>query len=115
DNKIELEWYQKVTNSTRYIHYWSYHPFSTKINFIREFKRRKKNICHLTRYEKNIQKFKHILQDNAYPSRLINKLLFISPNQEETHKKHKENNTKELKISVLPYVTTYCRIDEAFS
>jgi hypothetical protein len=75
-NTIILDWYQKPTNSGRYINYLSHHTAKIKINFILGLKTRIKKISHPSFVQKNLLKLEKILINNSYPPFLLKKLLF---------------------------------------
>ena len=76
---IVVDWYQKPTNSGRYIHFHSNHPTKQKINLVLGLKNRIVKICHPTLRMANLIKLKSILKTNAYPEALLNKYLFSTP------------------------------------
>lgn len=106
-NTLVLDWYKKATSSGRCINYLSYHHIKMKINFILEFKRRIKSICHASFYQKNLTIFKDILIDNSYPIPLINKLLFNSTDfiPEKIPNQVQDNNIPFRTLSFVQNIT----------
>lgn len=89
---IIVDWYQKPTNSGRYIHFLSNHPIKQKINLIIGLKNRIINICHPTLKRNNLLKLKSILKRNSYPDHLLNRLLFNTGHQPNTIATNSNNN-----------------------
>ena len=87
DGLIILNWYQKPTNTGRYLNYLSFHEERIKINLVLGLKNRIEKVCHPTLRIDNLKKLYNILIDNSYPKPLLNKLLFSNPSFT-----HTENN-----------------------
>ena len=75
DNNIKTDWYQKRTNSNRYIHYRSNHPINQKINMVTGLKDRVMKLSHKDFHIKNLQKLWDIFLQNGYPRHMLKKLL----------------------------------------
>src|SRR3978361_1736395 len=76
NNTLLLDWYIKPTSSGRYLNYHSSHSEKMKINLVLGLKNRIYRISHRTLYHKNIKLLYNILIKNAYPPRLLTKLLY---------------------------------------
>src|SRR3978361_367234 len=77
---IILNWYQKPTNSGRYLNYMSFHEEKiNKINLILGLKNRIEKVCHHSLRIENLNKLYNILIENSYPKPLLKKLLFSNP------------------------------------
>lgn len=96
DGTIILDWYQKPTNSGRYLNYHSYHEEKMKINLVLGLKGRIEKICHNTLRINNLKKLYNILIDNGYPTHLLKKLLLSNPSttvvQIDNNLPNEENN-----------------------
>ena len=75
-SKIETELFIKPTNSGIILHSTSAHPKHTKHNIIRNmFHRAYNNSSSEQKEDKSINKIRHLLLENGYTSRLLNRLL----------------------------------------
>lgn len=83
DNNLLLDWYQKKTNSGRYVHYRSYHDIKMKTNVILALKDRIKKITHPTLYHSAIARLKDTLKKNGYPDFFLHRLLFNSRDRDQ--------------------------------
>lgn len=101
---IKLDWYQKSTSSGRYINFHSQHSIVTKINFIKQMKKRIVAISNIEFRNKNLKKFGKVLIENAYPNTLVTNLLYRTTNR--------KNNNRNITNIQEPLNTkkTYCTI-----
>ena len=76
DNRIHTDWYQKPTNSGRYINFKSNHPINHKINTVMAMKSRVLRLSHDTFHGKNLDKLFKIFSNNGYPKTILKKLLY---------------------------------------
>ena len=75
-NRIYTDWYQKPTNSGRYINYKSNHPINQKINTITFMKNRVLKLSHENFHVGNLNKLFQIFSNNGYPKIILKKLLY---------------------------------------
>lgn len=75
DNKIEMNWYQKPTASSRILNFHSKHPKQMIINTGRNLINRILNISDHKFHETNKNKIRKILSKNCFPKLLIEKLI----------------------------------------
>ncbi|XP_050515045.1 uncharacterized protein LOC126890234 [Diabrotica virgifera virgifera] len=80
NNVIITDWYRKPISSGRYINYWSYHKYNTKINLIKQMKNRILQISDQSFHNKNLKLIRQLFLDNSYPNTLLTKLLFNTTN-----------------------------------
>ena len=111
DGLIILNWYQKPTNTGRYLNYSSFHEERIKINLVLGLKNRIEKVCHPTLRMDNLKKLYDILIDNSYPRPLLNKLLFsnpsITPISENTNTVVMQPTTPNAVNSQSTQLTTY--------
>ena len=81
DGRIFLDWYRKPTSSDRYIHRWSAHPTTYKVNTMLGLKSRVMRLSHPSFHIKNLKLLKEIFTENKYDRRLVNRILFNTPLQ----------------------------------
>lgn len=111
-NTLITEWYRKPSDSNRLMNYHSYHPLQVKINLIMALKNRAIKLSHITKTNITLRKLQTILLENAYPKKLVNKLLYSSRqdqtmvNRQETRTENnnKEQNHELVKFASLPYI-----------
>lgn len=103
NNILILDWYQKPTNSGRYINYYSHHPLNQKVNIIKAMKNRIIKIAHPSLREKNLIKLSDIFCNNGYPRPFVNKLLFSTPAPPRVVP-HTNNAVENIVYRRLPYV-----------
>ncbi|XP_067639481.1 uncharacterized protein [Eurosta solidaginis] len=75
NNKIYFDWYKKPTASGRLINYNSNHERKTILNTAKNFISRVLTISDRIYHGKNIAIIKKTLEENEFPSNLINKLI----------------------------------------
>lgn len=98
DGIIKLDWYQKSTNSGRYLHFNSNHPLKHKINLVLALKNRIEKISSNTYYYKNLKILYNTLLNNDYPPSFLKKLIFSTSTPVETKK------SEEIKYVKLQYI-----------
>lgn len=76
NNVITIDWYQKRTNSGRFLNFNSCHPIRHKLNTLIGMKNRVSRISHPSFLQKNLQILKCQFINNGYPASLVNKILF---------------------------------------
>jgi len=104
---LRTDWYTKPTYSGRYINYESYHPNSMKTNIIVNMKNKILEISHNSYKQKNLHRFFNIMKQNAYPDRLLRRLIFSTANRERHRDQQQavQNDQPQRYIS-LPFVKT---------
>lgn len=108
EGKITTQWYEKPTNSGRYLNYKSSAPIKFQRNVVSNLARRVINFTNPEDRPRFIKKLKQDLQNNNYPLEFIEKLI-----KKETYKKYNPGPTqtnkkpflqdKEIVISI-PYI-----------
>lgn len=76
NNQLTVDWYQKPTNSGRFLNFHSCHPMRHKINTLVGMKNRVSRISHPSFLQKNLHLLKNQFINNGYPASLVNKMLF---------------------------------------
>ena len=91
---IKMDWFQKPTSSGRIINFHSKHPKQIIFNTARNLIKRVLSISDLEYHKNNKNKIRNILQNNAFPLKIINTLI----NQHENQKQHTPKEEKEKQI-----------------
>ncbi|XP_067613178.1 uncharacterized protein [Eurosta solidaginis] len=105
NNKLYIDWYRKPTASGRLINYYSKHEKSTIINTAKSFIRRVLTISDRMYHKKNITIIKKTLEDNEFPSSLVNKLVRNFYTRARNERKPEEANNKIYKaITYVPRI-----------
>ena len=76
DNKIIIDWHQKIIFSGRYILFNSNHSYKQKINIILGLKNRVIKISENKFHKKNLDILYNIFKTNGYPESLLKRLLY---------------------------------------
>ena len=116
NNRIEFDWFHKLTFSGRYLNYESRHPLSHKKGVIVGLVDRVFHLSHPKYHDKNLRNAIHILINNNYPLTFIFKILnerlkFLCNNNNDnatainTHDSN--NNNKVSKFFSIPYVPCF--------
>lgn len=96
NNIIKLDWYQKETNSNKFIHFKSEHPINMKINCIKEMKNRIQRICHPDMVDANIKKLHEIFRQNSYPKQMLDKLMYETDRVSITESRRKPEQIENI-------------------
>ena len=104
---LRTDWYTKPTYSGRYINYESYHPSSMKNNVIVNMKNKILDISHTSYKQKNLHRFYNIMKQNAYPDRLLKRLIFSTANRENPQSQRLSTQADQPQRYIpLPFVRT---------
>lgn len=98
NNTLITDWYQKPIASGRYIHYQSYLPKTTKINFIKSMIQRIITISHQSFHKQNLNKLQQLLNLNGYPTNIVHTII----NSIKTNNPHQ--NQQQRKYITFPYI-----------
>ncbi|XP_050514156.1 uncharacterized protein LOC126889678 [Diabrotica virgifera virgifera] len=86
-----VDWYRKPISSGRYLNFWSYHKYSMKLNLVKEMKNRVLKISDTTFHTKNLKILYTLFIENSYPSTLLQKILFNTPQNSSSLLRNEEN------------------------
>lgn len=117
-NTIITDWYRKPISSGRYIHFKSYHPMSMKLNLLQNLKTRVTKLSHQSLLKDNLSKLFKLMKENNYPERLLNKIIFTTPNSQrqieeipqiETGEELIDGVQHQKRVLILPHIEGFTR------
>lgn len=105
DNNIIFDWFQKQSNSGRYINYLSYHPLQQKINTVVAMKNRIEKLCNPKFREKNFKNLYELFLKNNFPKYLMKKLIYSTKYTKNPKKQDQRNEITYKKITYIHCIT----------
>ena len=107
NNQIIIDWYQKPSNSGRFLNFFSNHSITQKINLVKGMKNRLNLISHPSLLHKNLNILSKLFQNNGYPKSLVNKILFNNQTQQAIDTKPKpDSGPKYCKFPYIPQIVS---------
>jgi len=104
NNTINLNWYNKPTNSWRYIHFHSNHPLEQKGNIIHNTIRKARAIANEEFHSENMTKIKNAFIKNGYPRNFIDGIIRDSSSNTDDNKGNDDkNNKQDTRYVKIPY------------
>lgn len=104
EGKIKTNWYQKPTNSNRYLNYNSTAPQNYKKSVINSLVDRAVKLTDPSLRPKNMKKIKTILNKNSYPENLVNKCIANRVNAIYNGKQKNNEQEEQIKYIGLEYI-----------
>lgn len=98
---LSTDWFHKPTFSERFLNYYSHHPFSHKLNLIKNLKHRALSLSDTMYHSKNLSNIKKYLIKNNFPISLLNKILY---NGNYSSIPSNETHDESIKYFKIPYV-----------